>query len=209
MPGRVHRGDAEADDHERRDPHVEELQPDRAVEHRRPRIDVGDLAVDDAKSGRRVHPRVHREDAERAGNTRQRDRDQNGAMLLGWHAFPAVEVDAEEDRLEEERDALQRERQPDHVAELAHELRPQQAHLEAEDRARHRADGEQHRRDLRPSLGETERDRRRRRESPRPWITQIIAGNATPKHDNTMCVPSETVICQRAGSSTDESAASR
>ena len=48
---------------------------------------------------------------------------------------------------------------PMHVAVGAHELGPQQAHLEAEDGARHGADGEQHGGDLRPALGQTEGDR--------------------------------------------------
>ena len=53
-------------------------------------------------------------------------------------AIPAVEVDADEDRLEEERRTLERERQPDDAAGKCHEPRPQQPKLEADDRARRR-----------------------------------------------------------------------
>jgi hypothetical protein len=43
---------------------------------------------------------------------------------------------------------------PKTVAERGHELRPQQAELEGEDRAGDDADGEEDQRDLRPPLGE-------------------------------------------------------
>ena len=73
-------------------------------------------------------------------------------------ALPAVDVDRDEDRLDEEEDALDREGRPEDVAEAAHELRPQQAELEREHRAGDRADGERHGRDLRPALREPQRD---------------------------------------------------
>jgi hypothetical protein len=69
-------------------------------------------------------------------------------------AVPAVDVDRDEDRLGEERDSLQPEREPEDVAEGGHELRPQQPELERQDRAGHDADGEQDERDLRPALRE-------------------------------------------------------
>src|SRR5215212_4344070 len=67
---------------------------------------------------------------------------------------PAVDVDRDEDRLDEERDALQPERDPEDLAERGHEVRPQQPDLEGEDRPGHHADGEDQQRDLRPALGE-------------------------------------------------------
>ena len=39
---------------------------------------------------------------------------------------PAVDVDADEDRLDEEREALEREREPEDVAEVGHPDRPEQ-----------------------------------------------------------------------------------
>ena len=57
---------------------------------------------------------------------------------------PAVDVDGDEDRLQEEEDPLDREADPEDVAEAAHEPRPEQAELEGEDRAGDGADGEQH-----------------------------------------------------------------
>jgi hypothetical protein len=56
-------------------------------------------------------------------------------------------------------DNLEREWQSEHVTEPAHQPRPQQTHLEAEHRPRHRTDGELHRRDFRPSPRQTERNR--------------------------------------------------
>ena len=100
-----------------------------------------------------VHPGVDRDHAERA--------DDAGDIAIGismarWrrrrHPAPAVEVDAEEDRLDEERQPLERERQPKHVAEPAHQTGPQQTHLEAEDGSGHRADREQHGRHSWPTV---------------------------------------------------------
>ena len=45
-------------------------------------------------------------------------------------------------------------RDPEDLAEAGHELRPQQAELERQDRAGHDADGEQRHRHLRPALGQ-------------------------------------------------------
>ncbi|MEZ5250127.1 MAG: hypothetical protein R2713_13230 [Ilumatobacteraceae bacterium] len=138
--------------------HMRELEPDARVEHRRPGIDVDDTTVDLAKAGGTVHPGVHRQDAEGADDTGEADRDEGGEVDPWRQPIPAVQVDAEEDRLDEERNALQGEGQADHVAVPAHEPGPQHAHLEAEDRARHGTDGEQHGRRLGPPLGQAERD---------------------------------------------------
>jgi hypothetical protein len=69
-------------------------------------------------------------------------------------AAPPEDVDRDEDRLEEEEDALDTEQQPEHLAEAARERRPQQAELEGQDRACDGADGERQRSDLRPAAGE-------------------------------------------------------
>ena len=57
---------------------------------------------------------------------------------------PAVQVEAEEDRLEEERERLQGERRPEDAAVAGHERRPQQAELERQHGAADRADREEH-----------------------------------------------------------------
>ena len=70
---------------------------------------------------------------------------------------PAEDVDRDEDRLGEEEDALEGERHAERLAPLAHEPRPQQAELEAQHGAGHRAHRERHRHVLRPALGQQER----------------------------------------------------
>src|SRR5262245_20893862 len=66
----------------------------------------------------------------------------------------AVEVEAEEDRLQEEREALGREGQSDHRARQRHEARPEQAQLEGEDGARDGAHGEEDPEGLGPAPGQ-------------------------------------------------------
>lgn len=75
-------------------------------------------------------------------------------MRASRHLLPAVQIDAEEDGLEKEREAFERERHPDERASALHEARPQEAELEAQHRAGDRADREQDRRALRPSMRE-------------------------------------------------------
>ena len=75
---------------------------------------------------------------------------------------PPEDVDRDEDRLGEEEQALECERHPERLAPLAHEARPQQAELEAQHGARHRAHRERHRHVLRPPLGQQQRVPRRR-----------------------------------------------
>src|SRR6266566_4222845 len=67
---------------------------------------------------------------------------------------PAVDVDRDEDRLDEEREALEREAEPEHVAEGRDESRPEQSELEGEDRAGHDADRKEREHDLRPAVRE-------------------------------------------------------
>ena len=50
------------------------------------------------------------------------------------HLVPPVEVDAEEDRLGEERETLEPERRPDDAAGVLHEARPQKSQLETQHR---------------------------------------------------------------------------
>ena len=71
----------------------------------------------------------------------------------------AVHGDADEDRLDEEGDPLDREGQSQDGAERLDQARPEDPHLERQDRARHRTDREQHAEDLRPAVGQLVVDR--------------------------------------------------
>jgi hypothetical protein len=64
---------------------------------------------------------------------------------------PAVHVDPDENRLEEKRKTLDREPEPENPAERGSEIGPEQTHLEAEDRPRDHADGEERHHDPRPT----------------------------------------------------------
>ena len=90
------------------------------------------------------------------------DRDPDPEVRARRKPVPAVDVDRDEDRLGEERDALEREGEPEDVAEVRHELRPQQPELEREDRPGDDPDREQDQHHLRPALRERPvgRDRR-------------------------------------------------
>jgi hypothetical protein len=78
----------------------------------------------------------------------------NESQWARGEPVPAVQVDADEDRLEKEGGALQREGQADDGPRVGHEPREQEAQLEADDRARRRAHGKQHAEHLRPPAGE-------------------------------------------------------
>ena len=87
------------------------------------------------------------------------DRDPGQHVRARRQAVPAVDVDRDEDRLDEEREALEREREAEDVAVGGHELRPQEPELEREDRPGHDADGEQADHRLRPAPGERHEQR--------------------------------------------------
>ena len=123
------------------------------------RVDVDRLAADEAESGRVVHPRVDGDDHPRAGEAGEDDRQRAEHVRARRQAVPAVDVDPDEDRLEEEREALDREAEAEDAAERGREVRPQQAHLEAEDRARDDAHGEEGDHDPAPAAGDREVDR--------------------------------------------------
>ena len=99
-------------------------------------------------------------------------------------------------------------RDPEGVAEAAHEPRPEQPELEGEDGAGDGADGEQHRDRLRPVAGEAKRVRVVRLR-PRHSAISIIAGKATPKQASTMWKPRVNAIWLRAASRFDEESANR
>jgi len=72
---------------------------------------------------------------------------------------PAVEVDADEDRLQEEGDAFDRKTDAENVAEPAHHARPEDPELEGEDRSCHGTYSELDRHDNRPAASQTQRRR--------------------------------------------------
>jgi hypothetical protein len=125
----------------------------RVAEQRLPRVHVHGAAVAQGESGRVVHPGVDRDDEEGPGHARDRDGDSAGEVDPGPQPVPAVGVDAEEDGLHEEREALQREAQAEDVPEVGYPLRPQHAELEGEDGPGDHAHREQREHDPRPALG--------------------------------------------------------
>ena len=114
-------------------------------------MNAGDVTADEAEARGMVHPGVHGDHHQRAAEAGEHDRDPAREVQPPGQPIPAVDVDADEDRLHEEREALDREAEPEDSAEGRGEVRPQQPHLEAEDRARDHADGEQRQHHLRPA----------------------------------------------------------
>ncbi len=151
-PDGVRPGDQEAANDEPGEVHVHELEADvRVAEQRTQRLHLGHDPVDQLEADRVVHPRVHGEHEQRARQAGEHDREAAQEVRARRHPVPAVDVDPDEDRLDEEREALQREPEPEDRSERPHEARPQQAHLEAQDRPRHDAAREQRDHDLRPA----------------------------------------------------------
>ena len=133
--------------------------PRRVGEHR-PGVDV------DRRAGRRqreadrvLHPGVDGQHHDRGHGAADRHRDAAPPVLPRRQPIPAVEIQAEEDRLDEERVALEREGRPDQRPGEGHEARPEQAQLERQRRARHRADGEGDRGELGPDVRQPPRVR--------------------------------------------------
>ena len=131
---------------------MHELVPEVAVAKQRlDGMHVDRLAVAQPEAGRVIHPAVDRDHRQRAGEAGDRDRDAAGEVGAGREAVPAVDVDADEDRLQEEGEALDREAKAEDVAEAGGEVGPEQAQLEAEDRPGHDPGGEQGHHHLRPA----------------------------------------------------------
>jgi hypothetical protein len=115
--------------------------------------------VADREAARLVHPRVDRDHRHGAENAAERDRDARPPVRPATQPAPAVQVDRGEDGLEKEEQALDTEGQAEDCPVLAHQPRPEQAHLEGEHRAGHRADRDQHPHDLGPAPRQCQRDR--------------------------------------------------
>ena len=127
---RVNAGDYETCDHVAGHVHVDELVPEVVVEQGREGAYVAHRAVPEGEPHRVVHPAVHRDHHERAGEAGDHYRDPAQEMDPPRQAIPPVHVDGDEDRLEKEREALERERLPEYTAELGHERGPEQTELE-------------------------------------------------------------------------------
>ncbi len=92
--------------------HVDELVPEvRVREEGAPRVHVDDSPVAKCETGRVVHPRVDRDHHRRADEARDRHGHPGEKVQPRRDAVPAVDVDGDEDRLGEEREALQPEGQ--------------------------------------------------------------------------------------------------
>src|SRR5439155_8709008 len=109
------------------------------------------VAVLDPEAARMVHPGVDGDDEGRPRHAGDRDRYAAQEVSSRREPVPAVDVDPDEDRLEEEREALEREAEAEYVPEARDEVRPEQAELEAQDRAGDDADGEQRQHHVRPA----------------------------------------------------------
>ena len=106
---------------------------------------------------RRVHPRVggdHRDAAEDAGDD---DGNTGPEVRPRLETAPAEDVDGDEDRLGEEEQAFEGERDAERLAPLPHEARPQQPELERQDRPGDGTDGERDRHVAGPALGQLQR----------------------------------------------------
>ena len=125
-------------------------------QHGGPGFDVRRHAVDDIEAGGLVHPGVDADDEERRSQRGRGDGNRAEPVRLGRELVPTVEVEAEEDRLDEEGESLQEQGQADDAAGEVHPARPEEAEGEGEDGAGDGADGEEHGGDDGPALGQPE-----------------------------------------------------
>ena len=152
---RVGSGEEKPGDDVAGDVHVRELRPQEAVaEQRRERMDVEHPAVLEPESRRMIHPGVDGDHHQRPGEACDRDRYAAAEVCPRCQTVPSVDVEPDEDRLHEEGEALDRKAEAEHAAESGREFRPQQAHLETQDRAGDDADGEQRRHHAGPAPGQ-------------------------------------------------------
>ena len=93
--------------------HVQNFMSGRGIQHRRDRIDVGDLAIDNLETGRRIHPRVRCHDEDAGRNSAQDHEHATEPMHQRRQTLPPHQIQAEENRLGEKRETLERKRHPD------------------------------------------------------------------------------------------------
>ena len=202
-PDRVDGGHEEPGDEIRRQDHVRNLVGHRRVEDHLQRLDRRDVARRRREPLRLVHPRVHGHDRERAAEARDHDRHPRPEVGPRREVLPAEDVDRDEDRLEEEEDALDREQHAEHLAEASGERRPEEPELEGEDGPGHGADRERHRHHLRPALRELQRVGDRCGAGPGSWRPASSNGSATPSDARMMWKPSVNAIWLLAASSVE------
>ena len=155
--GGVDAGHDEPRHHVGGEQHVQGFIPEGPVEEHAERVHVDDAAAAEGEPAGSVHPAVGRDHRQRPADAGQRDRDSAPEVRPRAHPVPTVDVDGDEDRLNEEEQALDGEGDAVRGAEPAHQPWPQQTQLEREDRARDGADREEHRRHVRPPPGEQHR----------------------------------------------------
>ncbi len=115
--------------------HVSRLVGRAGVEDGRERIDAGHLPVDELETRRRIHPGVRADHEPGRGDAADEDGERGEPVDQGREPFRPVEIDAEEDALDKEGEALQRKRQSDDGAGVLREGGPEQAQLELNDSA--------------------------------------------------------------------------
>ena len=129
-PHRVDRGHHEPGCHVDGDQEVPELVAECTGEKRLEDVDIDDAPRVDGDATGRVHPRVGRQHAERTQEPGRRKGQADQEVGSRAQAIPAVEVDADEDRLHEEGKAFDGEAEAKRGAEAAHHPRPQDPELE-------------------------------------------------------------------------------
>jgi hypothetical protein len=156
---RVHPGDDVSGGQDHADDEVPVLRAEHRCEDRLAHIDVHRLAGRvEGEAARGVHPGVRGHDAERPHQGGQRQGQAEPEVRPRLEPAPAVQVDGDEDRLEEERPGLDPEAEAEDIAPPAHHPRPQQTELEGQHGARHDADGELDGHDRRPAPCEQQGD---------------------------------------------------
>ena len=111
----------------------------------------------EGEARRGVHPRVGGDDGDAAEDPGESDRNAGPEVGPRLQPAPSEDVDRDEDRLGEEEQPLERERDTERLTPPAHERRPEQTELEAEHSPGHRPDGERDGHVLRPPLRQHER----------------------------------------------------
>jgi hypothetical protein len=99
--------DDEAGDHEAAQVHVDQLVPEKRVaKQRREGVDVDHPAAPQRNADGMVHPAVDGDDEQRAGKARDDHGNAGQQVRTRREPIPAVDVDGNEDRLDEEGETL-------------------------------------------------------------------------------------------------------
>src|SRR4030081_3204468 len=116
----------------------------RRIERCRDWIDLCKVAVrPEPEAGGRVHPGVGHDHEDRTGRSAERDRYRSQPMFDRTEPVPAIEVQPQEYRFDEERKSFSGERKAEDPTRKRHEAWPQKAELEGQNGTRDSTDGEQ------------------------------------------------------------------